>query len=170
MPVILVRIHWLEKEKKPIIMHSTSHTTCVIRSVNPVQMSSLCVAGVLSESCYLILTAEPSDCSSRPVCVTYKYSYPQISITRSASTKSQSTLVLIVFIKYVCFCVCSGVRKSHILSPILIYHSILNDKTQTLIQLETFSLTPTGAGVWCTDCGVDLQLLQPVPFCEHVEQ
>lgn len=127
------------KKKTPtIIMHSTSHTTCVIRSVNPVQMSSLCVAGVLSESCYLILAAEPSDCSSSPVCVTYKYSYPQISITRSASTrhlcetKGQSTLFLTVFIKCVCFSVCSGVRKSHILSPILMYPSILNDKTVSI--------------------------------------
>lgn len=55
-------------------MHAASHTTCAIRSVKRVQMSSLCVAGVQSESCYLIPTAEPSDCSSRPVCVTHKYS------------------------------------------------------------------------------------------------
>lgn len=75
-PVILVRIHWLEKKNltHKFIMHAASHTTCAIRSVKRVQMSSLCVAGVQSQSCYLIPTAEPSDCSSRPVCVTHKYS------------------------------------------------------------------------------------------------
>lgn len=40
----------------------------------------------------------------------------------------------------------------------------LSGFVQTLIQLATFSFTPTGARVWCTGCGVDLQLLQAVPF------
>lgn len=54
-------------------MHAVSHATCAIRSVKPVQMSSLCVAGVQSE----LLSdsySRASDCSCRPVCVIHKYS------------------------------------------------------------------------------------------------
>lgn len=40
---------------------------------------------------------------------------------------------------------------------------------QTLIQLETFSFTPNGVLVWCKDFGVHAQLLQAVPFSEHVK-
>lgn len=36
----------------------------------------------------------------------------------------------------------------------------LRGLVQTLIQLETFSFTPTGARVCCTGCGVDLQHLR----------
>lgn len=73
-PVIFVRLHWLKKTlTHTFIRHAASHTTCAIRGVKPVQMSSLCVAGVQSESCHLIPTAEPCDCSSGPVFVTHKY-------------------------------------------------------------------------------------------------
>lgn len=50
-----------------IIMHTTSHTTCAIRSVNPVQMSSLRVAGVPSASRYPSRLIVPPD---RLVCDT----------------------------------------------------------------------------------------------------
>lgn len=49
------------------IMYAPSLTTCVIGSVKWVQMSSQCVADVQSESCFLIATAEPCDCSRSPV-------------------------------------------------------------------------------------------------------
>lgn len=50
MPVILVRTHWKKRQSSYAHTQSTSHTTCAIRSVKPVQMSSLRVAGVLSRA------------------------------------------------------------------------------------------------------------------------
>lgn len=53
--------------------HHLCNQTCET-SANE-QLVCVCVAGaVQSQSCYQILTAEPSDCSSGPVCVMHKYS------------------------------------------------------------------------------------------------
>ena len=136
----------------------------------------VCVCGaVQSQSCYQILTAEPSDCSSGPVCVIYKYSITLrlASFSPDLLYFKPGTLFPFVLIKQDLFCVCSGVANP---APSPKYHPsidlhddtgaiwFLNGLAQSLIQLETFSFTPSGARVWCTDCGVDLQLLQPVAF------
>lgn len=106
-------------------------------------MSSLCVAGVQSESCYLIPTAEPSECSSRPVCEIHKYSithrlacFHRIYIYQ-IFILNQGSVHFFVSIKYDCF-VCVQVSKiQHLLSNADISFSSLielNDKTVSLVS------------------------------------
>lgn len=55
-------------------MHVANHSTCAIRSVKHVQVSSLCETDLLVKSCYLMFAAKTCEFSTRPVCaMAYKY-------------------------------------------------------------------------------------------------